>query len=120
MGRVHTLNKTSAGKQSFPRLARLVDTLAQREPDRWRNKTLNQNGRFFFCTAEGLAVPPGRGKRTKNGFFFEDCKMDSTAIAAIDACTASVNALTGTLWVFAGVLLAVTCGYLAVRYTLRG
>lgn len=46
--------------------------------------------------------------------------MDSTAIAAINECTASVNALTGTLWVFAGVLLAVTCGYLAVRYTLRG
>lgn len=46
--------------------------------------------------------------------------MDSTAIAAIEANTASVNALTGTLWVFAGVLLVLVCGYLAVRYTLRG
>lgn len=46
--------------------------------------------------------------------------MDTLAISAIKECTASVNALTGTLWVFAGVLLAVTCGYLAVRYTLRG
>lgn len=46
--------------------------------------------------------------------------MDSTTIAAITANTASINALTGTLWVFIGVLITVVCGYLVTRYTLRG
>ena len=46
--------------------------------------------------------------------------MDSTAIAAINANTASVAALTGTLWVFIGVLITMVCGYLVTRYTLRG
>jgi len=46
--------------------------------------------------------------------------MDSTAIAALQENTASVAALTGTLWVFMGALGVLVCGYLCVRYTLRG
>lgn len=46
--------------------------------------------------------------------------MDSTAIAAITQNTAAVSALTGTLWVFAGLFCVMLCGWLIIRYTLRG
>lgn len=46
--------------------------------------------------------------------------MDSTSIATIAENTLAVAALTGTLWVFAGIFCIMTCGYLIVRYTLRG
>lgn len=46
--------------------------------------------------------------------------MDSTAVQAIADNTAALMALTGTLWTFAGVILALVCGYLGIRYTLRG
>jgi hypothetical protein len=57
--------------------------------------------------------------RTKNGRF-SGANMDSTAIAAITQNTAAVSALTGTLWVFAGLLCVMLCGWLIIRYTLRG
>lgn len=46
--------------------------------------------------------------------------MDSTAIAAIQANTAALQANTGVLLVFMGVMLTLVCGYLVIRYTLRG
>lgn len=46
--------------------------------------------------------------------------MDSTAIQAIQENTAALSTLTGALMVFMGVLLAMVCGYLVIRYTLRG
>lgn len=46
--------------------------------------------------------------------------MDSTAIAIITANTAAVNALTGVLLTFMGVFITMICGYLVIRYTLRG
>ena len=46
--------------------------------------------------------------------------MDSTAIAAMQANTAALQANTGVLLVFMGVMLTLVCGYLVIRYTLRG
>lgn len=46
--------------------------------------------------------------------------MDSTAIATIEANTAAVTTLSGVLLVFMGVFIVMTCGYLIIRYTLRG
>lgn len=46
-------------------------------------------------------------------------RMDSTLIVVREA-TAAVSLLTGTLWVFAGLFCVMVCGYLIVRYTLRG
>lgn len=46
--------------------------------------------------------------------------MDSTAIVALQANTAALQANTGVLLVFMGVLMTMICGYLVVRYTLRG
>ena len=46
--------------------------------------------------------------------------MDSTSIAVIQQNTVATLALTGSLWVFMGVTIALVCGYLAIRYTLRG
>lgn len=46
--------------------------------------------------------------------------MDSVAVAAINANTAAVASMTGVMLVFMGVLITVACGYLIVRYTLRG
>lgn len=45
--------------------------------------------------------------------------MDSTLIVVREA-TAAVSLLIGTLWVFAGLFCVMVCGYLIVRYTLRG
>lgn len=46
--------------------------------------------------------------------------MDSTAIKAITDNTAAIMALTGSLWTFAGFIAFMTCGVLAIRYTLKG
>lgn len=46
--------------------------------------------------------------------------MDSVSIATIQAATASVNALTGSLWCIFGGFVVAVCGYLIIRYTLRG
>lgn len=46
--------------------------------------------------------------------------MDSTAIQAIQQNTAAVGTLTGVLLVFMGVFMTMICGYLVIRYTLRG
>ena len=46
--------------------------------------------------------------------------MDSTALAVIQENTAAVSTLTGAILTFMGVLITMICGYLVVRYTLRG
>lgn len=46
--------------------------------------------------------------------------MDSTLIVALQENTAAVNTLTGALLTFMGALMTMICGYLCVRYTLRG
>lgn len=50
--------------------------------------------------------------------------MDSVAVdsllIALGNVSTSCNVLSGTLWAFAGVLLFLVCGYLFIRYTLRG
>lgn len=46
--------------------------------------------------------------------------MDSTFVQAVEENTQAVLVLTGTLWVFLGVFATIVCGYLAIRYTLRG
>lgn len=46
--------------------------------------------------------------------------MDSTSLAIIAENTAATATLTGTLWVFLGVFCTLLCGYMIVRYTLRG
>lgn len=46
--------------------------------------------------------------------------MDSTAVQAIIDNTSATLALTGTLWVFLGAFITMLCGYLAIKYTLRG
>lgn len=46
--------------------------------------------------------------------------MDSTLIVAIQQNTAAVNTLTGVMLTFMGALMTTICGYLCIRYTLRG
>ena len=46
--------------------------------------------------------------------------MDSVAVQAIQANTVAVSALSGVLLVFMGVIMTMLCGYLVIRYTLRG
>lgn len=46
--------------------------------------------------------------------------MDSTALAIIAENTAATAALTGTLWVFGGLLCVMLCGALIIKYTLKG
>ena len=46
--------------------------------------------------------------------------MDSTLVQAVQENTQSVLVLTGSLWIFGGLLCVMLCGYLIVRYTLRG
>lgn len=46
--------------------------------------------------------------------------MDSTAIAVIQQNTAACSMLTGALMVFMGAMITLVCGYLCIRYTLRG
>lgn len=45
---------------------------------------------------------------------------DSLMIVALEQTTASVNMLSGVLLIFMGAFIATLCGYLAIRYTLRG
>lgn len=72
----------------------------------------DSGGRVF----EGLPrVPPAADRQKNTGFF-----MDSVSIATIQAATASVNALTGSLWCIFGGFVVAVCGYLVIRYTLRG
>lgn len=65
---------------------------------------------------KGFPVFPLLLDRQKNTGFF----MDSVSIATIQAATASVNALTGSLWCIFGGFVVAVCGYLIIRYTLRG
>ncbi|MBR2898976.1 MAG: hypothetical protein IKC23_05070 [Fibrobacter sp.] len=46
--------------------------------------------------------------------------MSDSLQVAIQQNTASVMALTGTLWVFMGVTCFLVAGYFFIRYTLRG
>ena len=74
----------------------------------------------FLPTAKGVPVPAVRNA-VKTGKFFLGKKMnDSLMIAALEQTTASVNMLSGVLLIFMGAFIATICGYLAIRYTLRG
>lgn len=46
--------------------------------------------------------------------------MDSTSLAVLAENTQATLVLTGTLWTFAGMFLTGICGYLVIRYVLRG
>lgn len=46
--------------------------------------------------------------------------MSDSLYTAITENTTALMSLNGTLWVFIGVILTLVCGYLVVRYTLRG
>lgn len=46
--------------------------------------------------------------------------MNDTLLVALRDNTTAVMTLTGTLWAFAGMFLTGICGYLVIRYVLRG
>lgn len=46
--------------------------------------------------------------------------VDSLAVVAIQANTTALQVNTGVLLVFMGVFITMLCGYLVIRYTLRG
>lgn len=55
-------------------------------------------------------------------FYFRRSSMeqDSLLIQAIQANTTAMGTLTGVLLVFMGAFIFTICGYLCIRYTLRG
>lgn len=47
-------------------------------------------------------------------------EQDSLLIQAIQANTTAMGTLTGVLLVFMGAFIFTICGYLCIKYTLRG